>query len=86
MNELDSELVKGQLESLGYRLVDRDAGADVVLYNTCSVREQAESKAWSRIGVIRTASVPGRRSSSGFWGAWPSRMAMTCCGGIGKST
>ena len=52
MNELDSELVTGQLESLGYQMVSRDTGADVVLYNTCSVREQAENKAWSRIGLV----------------------------------
>ena len=52
MNELDSELVTGQLESLGYQIVSQDSGADVVLYNTCSVREQAENKAWSRIGLV----------------------------------
>ncbi|MFZ9881689.1 MAG: hypothetical protein ACO3QC_09845, partial [Phycisphaerales bacterium] len=39
MNELDSELVRGHLRSLGYRFVDDFTTADVVLYNTCSVRE-----------------------------------------------
>jgi len=52
MNELDSELVQGQLEALGYRFTEDDARADIVLYNTCSVREQAENKAMSRVGVI----------------------------------
>ena len=52
MNELDSELVQGQLEALGYRFTEDDSNADVVLYNTCSVREQAENKALSRVGVI----------------------------------
>jgi tRNA-2-methylthio-N6-dimethylallyladenosine synthase len=52
MNELDSELVQGQLEALGYRFTEDDLEADIVLYNTCSVREQAENKALSRVGII----------------------------------
>src|ERR1700683_3635481 len=52
MNVLDSELVLGQLRAQGYESVeDRDA-ADVILYNTCSVREHAEQKAWSRLGGL----------------------------------
>ncbi len=53
MNELDSELVAGQLASLGYRFTPDSDTADVVLYNTCSVREQAEQKVWSRLGALR---------------------------------
>src|SRR5579864_3101346 len=53
MNVLDSELVLGQLRAQGYEAVeDRDA-ADVILYNTCSVREHAEQKVWSRLGELR---------------------------------
>src|SRR3712207_2463255 len=53
MNVLDSELVLGQLRGQGYEPTeDRDA-ADVVLYNTCSVREHAEQKVWSRLGELR---------------------------------
>ncbi|MEX0745228.1 MAG: MiaB/RimO family radical SAM methylthiotransferase [Phycisphaeraceae bacterium] len=52
MNVLDSQLVKGQLQSLGYHFVDDWKQADVVLYNTCSVREKAEQKVWSRIGEV----------------------------------
>ncbi|MCA9310579.1 MAG: tRNA (N6-isopentenyl adenosine(37)-C2)-methylthiotransferase MiaB, partial [Phycisphaerales bacterium] len=44
MNELDSELVAGQLRALGYDFTSSPDGADIVLYNTCSVREQAEQK------------------------------------------
>lgn len=53
MNELDSELVAGQLRALGYRFVSAPESADVVLYNTCSVREHAEQKVWSRLGLDR---------------------------------
>ncbi len=51
MNELDSELVRGHLESLGYRFTDDPKQASILLYNTCSVREHAENKAYSRIGL-----------------------------------
>ncbi len=55
MNVLDSELVLGQLLGQGYEpIADRDA-ADVVIFNTCSVREHAEQKVWSRLGQLRDA-------------------------------
>src|SRR3954471_14728572 len=58
MNVLDSELVLGQLRAQGYESTeDRDA-ADVIIYNTCSVREHAEQKVWSRLGELR-----GRKQS-----------------------
>ena len=50
MNKLDSELVAGQLRGLGYRFTDRREIADVILYNTCSVRQQAEDKVHGRVG------------------------------------
>ncbi len=61
MNELDSELVAGQLRALGYRFTPDADGADIVLYNTCSVREHAEQKVWSRLGelAIRKRRQPG---------------------------
>lgn len=52
MNELDSELVTGALTRLGYRFTTDADRASVVLYNTCSVREQAEQKVWSRLGEL----------------------------------
>ena len=45
MNERDSELVAHDLVQNGYELVNNESGADIVLLNTCSVREQAEKKA-----------------------------------------
>ena len=55
MNVLDSELVLGQLVGRGYEpTADRDT-ADVVIYNTCSVRERAEQKVWSRLGELKDA-------------------------------
>lgn len=54
MNVLDSELVLGQLRAQGYQQVDDRDQADVILYNTCSVREHAEQKVWSRLGELRS--------------------------------
>jgi len=53
MNELDSELVAGSLGALGYRFTADADEADIVLYNTCSVRERAEQKVWSRLGEMK---------------------------------
>jgi tRNA-2-methylthio-N6-dimethylallyladenosine synthase len=53
MNVLDSELVLGQLRALGYDRVGEMTTADVVLLNTCSVRDHAEQKVLSRLGALR---------------------------------
>ena len=53
MNVLDSELVLGQLRGQGYVSTDDRDAADVVVFNTCSVREHAEQKVWSRLGELR---------------------------------
>ncbi len=53
MNVLDSDLVMGQLRAQGYQAVEDRGSADVVIYNTCSVREHAEQKVWSRLGELR---------------------------------
>ena len=44
MNLLDSELVVGALRKQGYELTDSVGRADVVLFNTCGVRQHAEDK------------------------------------------
>jgi tRNA-2-methylthio-N6-dimethylallyladenosine synthase len=53
MNVLDSELVMGQLRALGYQPIDDMTVADVVLLNTCSVRDHAEQKVLSRLGALK---------------------------------
>ena len=73
MNELDSELVRGQLSALGYRFVDTPDSAQVLLYNTCSVREQAEQKALSRIGIVGVRKQAGERLILGVVGCMAER-------------
>lgn len=53
MNVLDSELVLGTLRRQGYELTDDAKLADVILFNTCSVREHAEDKIYSALGKLR---------------------------------
>jgi tRNA-2-methylthio-N6-dimethylallyladenosine synthase len=55
MNAHDSEKVAGVLLARGYRAVPSPAEADVVLYNTCSIREKAAQKVFSRLGEWRTS-------------------------------
>jgi tRNA-2-methylthio-N6-dimethylallyladenosine synthase len=53
MNVLDSELVVGSLRRQGYVLADNPRDADVILFNTCSVRQHAEDKIYSALGRLR---------------------------------
>ncbi len=53
MNVLDSELVVGGLHKLGYEITHDTHDADVILFNTCSVRQHAEDKIYSALGLIK---------------------------------
>ncbi len=53
MNVSDSELMYGKLEAEGYVSVDSAANADVVLVNTCAIREHAEERVLGRLGELR---------------------------------
>ncbi len=54
MNAHDSEKVSGVLLGRGYRAVENPAQADLVLYNTCSIREKAAQKVFARLGDWKT--------------------------------
>src|SRR5262245_39926316 len=53
MNVLDSELVVGSLRRQGFVLTDEPTDADVILFNTCSVRQHAEDKIYSALGRLQ---------------------------------
>src|SRR6187549_3877314 len=53
MNQHDSERMAGLLEQAGYDRTEDDRDADVVVINTCSVRERAEEQLYTRLGEIR---------------------------------
>jgi tRNA-2-methylthio-N6-dimethylallyladenosine synthase len=60
MNDHDSEKVAGLLLSRGYQQVQKPDAASLVLYNTCSIREKAAQKVFSRLGEFRTKQVAGQ--------------------------
>ena len=53
MNVRDSEALAGMLAGEGHEIVSAEADADVMIFNTCSVREQAERKAIGKIGFMK---------------------------------
>jgi tRNA-2-methylthio-N6-dimethylallyladenosine synthase len=52
MNELDSEVMKGMLEQRGLTRTDDENAADLLIFNTCSVRDLAERKALGKVGKL----------------------------------
>ena len=52
MNKRDSEIVRGMLEGKGYKFTEDENTADIIIFNTCSVREHAEHKAMSIMGYL----------------------------------
>jgi tRNA-2-methylthio-N6-dimethylallyladenosine synthase len=60
MNEHDSEKVAGVLLARGYRQVETPEAAGLILYNTCSIREKAVQKVFSRLGEYRVKQDDGK--------------------------
>jgi tRNA-2-methylthio-N6-dimethylallyladenosine synthase len=59
MNVSDSELMLGTLAAVGYEAVDSPDGADVILVNTCAIRENAEQRVIGRVGELKRSMKPG---------------------------
>ena len=51
-NEADSELLRGMLAEMGYEIADAEAGADVIVINTCAIREHAEQRVFGNVGAL----------------------------------
>ncbi len=60
MNVHDSEKVVGTLERRGYELVDTPELADLILYNTCSIRDKAEQKVFHRLDQFKRQAGNGK--------------------------
>jgi tRNA-2-methylthio-N6-dimethylallyladenosine synthase len=70
MNEHDSERMKGMLESLGYAEVpDRDS-ADLILFNTCSIRESADNRLIGHLGEAKRLKTENPDRIVGVGGCW----------------
>ena len=59
MNVSDSELILGKLAAHGYEAVDGPDGADVILVNTCAIREHAEQRVIGRLGELKRSMKAG---------------------------
>lgn len=53
MNERDSELILGLMQDSDFEIAQNHKDADIILFNTCSVRKHAEDKVWSAIGALK---------------------------------
>jgi tRNA-2-methylthio-N6-dimethylallyladenosine synthase len=70
MNEHDSERIKGMLESLGYAESEDRAGADLILFNTCSIREAADSRFVAHLGEAKRLKREDPTRVVGVGGCW----------------
>src|SRR5438309_3129847 len=70
MNEHDSERMKGMLESLGYVEAPERGAADLILFNTCSIRESADSRLIAHLGEARRLKRERPERVIGVGGCW----------------
>jgi tRNA-2-methylthio-N6-dimethylallyladenosine synthase len=70
MNEHDSERMKGMLESLGYSEVDDRDSADLILFNTCSIRESADNRLIGHLGEAKRLKTENPDRVIGVGGCW----------------
>jgi tRNA-2-methylthio-N6-dimethylallyladenosine synthase len=74
MNEHDSERMKGMLESLGYSEVETRAAADLILFNTCSIREKADDRFVAHLQEARALKRRDPERTIGVGGCWAQSM------------
>jgi tRNA-2-methylthio-N6-dimethylallyladenosine synthase len=70
MNEHDSERMKGMLDSLGYDEVAERGDADLILFNTCSIREKADNRLVGHLGEARRLKREDPERVIGIGGCW----------------
>ena len=70
MNEHDSERMKGMLQSLGYSETPERRDADLILFNTCSIRESADSRFIAHLGEARRLKRESPQKVVGVGGCW----------------
>jgi tRNA-2-methylthio-N6-dimethylallyladenosine synthase len=70
MNEHDSERMKGMLESLGYSEAPERGDADLILFNTCSIRESADSRFIAHLGEAKRLKREQPERVVGVGGCW----------------
>jgi tRNA-2-methylthio-N6-dimethylallyladenosine synthase len=74
MNEHDSERMKGMLESLGYEEAPERDRADLILFNTCSIRESADNRLIGNLGEAKRLKAEDPARIVGVGGCWSQSM------------
>ena len=74
MNVHESEKIAGILRELGYESVDEAEGADIVVFNTCCIRENAENHAFGNIGMLKKLKAQNRNLIIAVGGCLPQQM------------
>ena len=72
-NVNDGERIKGVLVDIGYGLCDKPENADLILFNTCAVREHAEQRVFGNVGALKGLKEKSPALSSACAAAWPTR-------------
>ena len=75
MNERDAETMRGLLVHMGYTMTDRTDEADLILFNTCSVRENPERKVYGRVGLLKELKAKKPWLKIGICGCMPQQRA-----------
>ena len=75
-NVNDGERIKGVLMDIGYGLCDKPEDADLILFNTCAVREHAEQRVFGNVGALKGLKRRSTASSSASAAAWPTRSTL----------
>ena len=70
MNEHDSERMKGMLEALGYREAPSREDAELILFNTCSIREKADNRLVGHLGEAKRLKGEDPERVIGIGGCW----------------
>ena len=83
MNLADSERMAGVLDSAGYSCTEDPSEADVLIYNTCSIRDKAEQKVYSALGrqvgiQLQKGSIPDETLQQDL--KWTPGVLTRCCG------
>jgi len=67
MNVTDTERAATGLRKAGYEMTESAETADVVLFNTCSIRDRAVQKVYTRIGEVRDSTPRAATGNRGHW-------------------
>lgn len=70
-NEADSEIISGILEKIGYEKANSEQDADLILLNTCAIRENAENRIWGELGRLKSYKRTNKGLILGIAGCMP---------------